>query len=148
MTLQEQLSEDLTQALKSKDQLRTGVIRLVKAAIQYKEIELKGELDEADMAKLLVTLVKQRREAAECYHQANRDDLARKELQEITIIERYQPQAISEEELAETVRAVIQQTGATTIKDMGRVMKEAMSQLAGKPVDGKRVNELVRATLQ
>ena len=148
MSLNDELAEDLKRALKSKEQLRTDVIRMMKAAIQNKEIELKRELDDAELSRVMTTLIKQRRDAAEQYQKANRDDLAKKELQEITIIEGYLPKALSEEQIVQIIQTVIQEAGAQTAKDMGPVMKAVMARLAGQPVDGKRVSELVRARLQ
>ncbi len=118
---------------------------MMKAAMQNKEFEVGRQLNEAETAKVFTTLVTQRKEAAEQYHKAGRDDLARKEF---SVIEGYLPQAVSEEEIAHTLNAVIQELGATTPKDTGPVMKAVMAKLAGKSADGKRVNELVRARLQ
>ena len=148
MSLHDDLAEDLKQALKSKEQLRTDVIRMIKAAIQNKEIELKRDLDDAELTRAMTTLMKQRRDAAEQYQKANREDLATKELREIAIIEGYLPKALSEEEIVQVIQAVIQETGAQSPKDMGPVMKAVMAKLAGQPVDGKRVSELVRTRLQ
>jgi uncharacterized protein YqeY len=148
MSLHERLAEDLKLAMKARDQLRVDVIRMIKAAILNKELELKKELDDADLTKVMTTLVKQRKEAVEQYQKAKRDDLAGKELQEISIIEAYLPKALSEEEILQLIDAVIGETGAKTLKEMGAVMKAVMVRLAGQPVDGKRVNELVRSKLQ
>lgn len=148
MSLQDRLSEDLKQAMKAKDQLRIDVIRMIKAAILNKEVELKRELDDTEMSRVMTTLVKQRREAAEQYQKANRDDLAKKELKEISIIEDYLPRPLSQEEIAQLIQNVIRETGSTSPKDMGNVMKVVMSRLAGQPVDGKQISELVRAKLQ
>ncbi len=148
MSLDDQLLEDLRQAMRSKEQLRVDVIRMMKAAIQTKQLDLKRELDDAELTKVMTTLIKQGKEAAELYSKAKRDDLAAKELQEIGIIERYLPQAVSEEELAQVVRTVIEETAAQGLKDLGTVMKTVMARLAGRPVDGKRVSELVRGRLQ
>ena len=148
MSLHDDLAEDLKQALKSKEQLRTDVIRMIKAAIQNKEIELKRDLDDPELTRVMTTLMKQRKDAAEQYQKANREDLATKELREIAIIEGYLPKALSEEEIVQVIQAVIQESGAQSPKDMGPVMKAVMAKLAGQPVDGKRVSELVRTRLQ
>jgi len=148
MSLQDRLSEDLKQAMKAKDQLRMDVIRMIKAAVFNKELELKKSLDDAEMSRVMTTLIKQRKEAVEEYQKAKRDDLAGKELKEIAIIEGYLPKALSPEELTQVVEAVIRETGAATLKDMGNVMKAVMARLAGQPVDGKQVNEMVRSKLQ
>ena len=148
MSLDDELAEDLKRALKSKEQLRADVIRMMKAAIQNKEIELKRDLDDAELTRVMTTLIKQRRDAAEQYQKANREDLAKKELQEFTIIEWYLPKALSEEQLVQIIQTVIQEAGAQTARDMGPVMKAVMARLAGQLVDGKRVSELVRTRLQ
>ncbi len=148
MSLDDQLLEDLRQAMRSKEQLRVNVIRMMKAAIQTKQLDLKRELDDAELTKVMTTLIKQGKEAAELYSKAKRDDLAAKELQEIGIIERYLPQAVSEEELVQVIRTVVEETAAQGLKDLGTVMKTLMARLAGRPVDGKRASELVRGQLQ
>jgi uncharacterized protein YqeY len=147
MSLMDRLAGDLKDAMRARDQLRMDVIRMVKAAIMNKEIELKKSLDDAEMSRVMTTLVKQRREAVEQYQKAKRDDLARKELQEISIIESYLPKALSREEIAAIIDAVAKETGAATIKEMGLVMKAVMARLAGQPVDGKQVSDLVRTRL-
>jgi uncharacterized protein YqeY len=148
MSLHDRLSEDLKQAMRAKDQLRMDVIRMIKAAVLNKELELKKNLDDAEMSRVMTALVKQRREAAEQYQKAQRDDLAGKELREITIIEGYLPKALSQEEIAQVVETAIRETGATALKDMGNVMKAAMARLAGQAVDGKQISDLVRVKLQ
>jgi uncharacterized protein YqeY len=148
MSLDDQLLEDLRQAMRSKEQLRVNVIRMMKAAIQTKQLDLKRELDDAELTKVMTTLIKQGKEAAELYSKAKRDDLAAKELQEIGIIERYLPQAVSEEELVQVIHTVVEETAAQGLKDLGTVMKTVMARLAGRPVDGKRASELVRGQLQ
>ncbi len=148
MPLHEDLSEDLKQAMKMKEQLRVDVIRMIMAALQNKELELKRQLDEAETTRTLTTLVKQRKEAAELYQKANRVDLLDKEMKEIAIVEQYLPKAPSEEEITQVIQTVIQETGAKTRGEMGQVMKTVMTRLGGRPVDGKRVSELVRAALQ
>ncbi len=148
MSLHDRLSEDLKGAMKAKDQLRTSVIRMIKAAVLNKELELKKNLDDAEMSRVMTTLVKQRQESVEQYQKAKRDDLAGKELQEISIIEGYLPKALSQEEIVQVVESVIRETSATTLKDMGPVMKGVMARLAGQPVDGKQISDLVRSKLQ
>ncbi len=148
MSLDDQLLEDLRQAMRSKEQLRVNVIRMMKAAIQTKQLDLKRELDDAELTKVMTTLIKQGKEAAELYSKAKRDDLAAKELREIGIIERYLPQAVSEEELVQVIHTVVEETAAQGLKDLGTVMKTVMARLAGRPVDGKRASELVRGQLQ
>ena len=148
MSLHDRLSEDLKGAMKARDQLRTSVIRMIKAAVLNKELELKKNLDDAEMSRVMTTLVKQRQESVEQYQKAKRDDLAGKELQEISIIEGYLPKALSQEEIVQVVESVIRETSATTLKDMGPVMKAVLARLAGQPVDGKQISDLVRSKLQ
>lgn len=148
MSLFDRLSEDLKQAMRSKDQLRMDVIRMIKAAALNKEIELKKDLDDADLSRIMTQLIKQRKESVEQYQKAKRDDLAGKELKEIAIIEGYLPKALSADEIAQAVSAAIQETGATSLKDMGSVMKAVMAKLAGQTVDGKQVSDLVRTKLK
>jgi hypothetical protein len=147
MSLQDRLTNDLKEAMKAKDQLRMDVIRMIKAAALNKEIELKKTLDDADMSKIMTVLVKQRRESIEQFQKAKRDDLAAKEIKEIAIIESYLPQAASAEDIAQAVEAAIKETGASSMKDMGNVMKAAMAKLAGLTVDGKHVSDLVKSKL-
>lgn len=147
MSLRDRLAEDLKLAIKSRDQLRMDVIRLIKAAILNKELELKKDLDDAEMTRLMTTLIKQRRESITQYQKAGRLDLAEKEQQEIAIIETYLPQAVSETEIETLIESVIAETGARSLKEMGTVIKTIMGRLAGRPVDGKRVSDLVRAKL-
>ncbi|MGC3973490.1 MAG: GatB/YqeY domain-containing protein [Nitrospira sp.] len=148
MSLHDRLSEDLKSAMKSRDQLRMDVIRMIKAAVQYKEVELKQDLDDAGMSRIMTTLIKQRREAAEQFEKGNRQDLAAKERQEISIIESYLPAAVSADEMANIVAQVIKESGASSLKDMGQVMKAVMGRLAGQSVDGKVVSDLVKTALQ
>jgi uncharacterized protein YqeY len=148
MSLSNRLSDDLKVAMKARDQLRMDAIRMVMAALKNKEFELKKELDEAEASRVLLTLVKQRKEAAELYQKGKREDLADKELKEITIIEGYLPKALSQEEIIKIVESAVQEAGPVTMKDMGKVMKAVMAKLAGQPVDGKQLSDLVRARLQ
>jgi uncharacterized protein YqeY len=147
-SLHDRLSEDLKHAMKARDQLRMDTIRMIKSALFNKEFELKKELDEAEMSRVLTVLVKQRKEAAEQYQKAKRDELVEKELKEIVIVEGYLPRALSQEEITQIIESVIQETGAATAKDMGNVMKAVMAKLAGQAVDGKLISDLVRARLK
>ncbi|HRC42669.1 MAG TPA: GatB/YqeY domain-containing protein [Nitrospira sp.] len=148
MSLHDRLTEDLKSAMKSRDQLRMDVIRMIKAAVQYKEVELKQDLDDAAMSRIMTTLIKQRKEAAEQFEKGHRQDLATKERQEISIIESYLPAALSLDELARIVDSVVKESGAASLKDMGQVMKAVMARLAGQSVDGKVVSDLVKSVLQ
>ena len=147
MSLKQRLLSDLTASMKAQDALRTSTLRMAKAALQNREIEKGGELDEEEMAKLLRSLVKQRRDSVEQYEKGGRQDLADKEKAEIEIIDNYLPQAATQAEIETAVSAAITETGASSIKDMGKVMKAAQAALAGKNADGRTVSEIVKAKL-
>lgn len=147
MSLYDRLTEDLKFAMKSRDQLRMDVIRMIKAAVLNKEVELKRDLDDAEMSRVMTTLVKQRRESIEQFEKAQRQELAAKERQEIEIIESYLPKPLSPEELETIVTSVIADTGSRSIKDLGAVMRAVMARLGGQTVDGKLVSELVKRKL-
>ncbi|MBL8036461.1 MAG: GatB/YqeY domain-containing protein [Nitrospira sp.] len=147
MSLYDRLTEDLKLAMKSRDQLRMDVIRMIKAAVLNKEVELKRDLDDAEMSRVMTTLVKQRRESVEQFEKAQRQELAAKERQEIEIIEAYLPKPISPEALETLVTSVVADTGSRSMKDMGAVMKVVMARLGGQTVDGKHVSELVKRKL-
>jgi uncharacterized protein len=148
MSLRDRLTEDLKLAMKARDQLRMDVIRMIKAAVLNKEVEVRKDLDDAEMSRIMTTMIKQRKESVEQYEKGNRAELAAKERQEISIIESYLPKAVSPQQLAEIVDAAIRETGAGSLKDMGTVMKAVMTRLAGQPADGKQVSDLVRSKLQ
>lgn len=147
MSLKQQLISDLTTSMKAQDAPRTSTLRMVKAAVMNREIEKGGEMDEEEMMKLLRSLVKQRRDSVEQYEKGGRQELADKEQSEIEIIEAYLPQAASRDEIEAAVAAAIAETGAASIKDMGKVMKTVQAALAGKNADGRAVSELVKAKL-
>lgn len=147
MSLHDRLSDDLKTAMKARDQLRMDVIRMIKAALLNKEIELKKNLDDAEMSKVMTTMLKQRRESIEQYQKAKRDDLAAKEIKEIAIIEGYLPKAASTEDITQAIDAAVKETGASSMKDMGNLMKAVMVKLAGQTVDGKQVSDLVKSRL-
>lgn len=147
MALVERIAKDLTAAMKAKDAPRTAVLRMAKAAIMNKQIEKKGELDDAEAVKLLQTLVKQREESAEQFGKAGRQELVDKEQAEIAVLRGYLPREAGEAEIAAAVEKAVAETGAASMKDMGRVMKAALSALAGASVDGKKVNEAVKKRL-
>ncbi len=147
MSLSDRLTEDLKQAMKSRDQLRMDVIRMVKAAVLNKEFELKRDLDDAEMSRVMTTLVKQRRESVEQFEKAQRTELAAKERKEIEIIESYLPKPLSPQELEAIVVAVVAETGSRTQKDMGVAMKAVMARLAEQSVDGKQISDLVKSKL-
>lgn len=138
---------DLTQAMKAKDESRRDTLRMVKANLMNRQIEKGGELTDEEVTKALQSLVKQRRDSIEQYQNAGRNDLADKEAAEIAVIEAYLPQAASADEIASAVDAAVASTGASSMKDMGTVMKAALANLAGKTADGKAVSEAVKAKL-
>jgi len=147
MNLSEQIVSDLTASMKAQDAQRTSTLRMVKAAMMNRKIEKGAELDDDEMQKLLRSLVKQRRDSIEQYEKAGRQELVDKEQAEIDVIETYLPQAASAAEIEAAVSAAIAETGATSIKDMGRVMKAAQAALAGKNADGKAVADTVKTKL-
>ena len=147
MGLKDQIIADLTSAMKAKDADRTGTLRMVKASLMNRQIEKGGELGDDEVTKALQSLVKQRRDSIEQYEKAGRSELAAKEAAEISVIEAYLPQAASKDEIEAAVTAALQETGASSMKDMGNVMKAAMLKLAGKPADGRVVSETVKAKL-
>jgi uncharacterized protein YqeY len=146
--LRDRINEDLTNAMKAKAAGRLSVLRMMKAAVKNKEIEVRGELDDAAVIQVLSTLIKQRKDSIAQYTQGGRQDLADKEAAEIPIIEEYLPAAVTDAEIAEVVEEVVRTSGASSIKDMGAVMKQCMARFSGKLVDGKKVNALVRARLE
>ena len=147
MSLKQQIISDLTSSMKAQDAPRTSTLRMVKAAVMNREIEKGGELDDDEMGKLLRSLVKQRRDSVEQYEKGGRAELAAKEQTEIDVIEAYLPQAASREEIEAAVATAISETEASSMKDMGRVMKTVQAALAGKNADGRTVSEIVKAKL-
>ena len=147
MTLKDKIISDMTAAMKAKDAARTSTLRMVKAAIMHREKEGGGELTDEDVTKLLRSQVKQRRDSVEQYQKAGRQELVDKEAAEIAVIEEYLPQAASEAEIEQAVNAAVAETGATSMKEMGGVMKAAIAKLAGKNADGKLVSETVKKKL-
>jgi len=147
MTLSEQITRDIAEAMKAKDQARLSPLRMAKAALMNGEVSKGRALEEAEAQQVLASLIKQRRDSIEQFGAAGRQDLVDKETAEIGVLEKYAPPSASAAELEQAVAAAIAETGATTPKDMGRVMKAVMGALAGKSVDGKAVNELVKKKL-
>ena len=149
MALSDKVNADITAAMKAKDAARTSTLRMAKAAIMNKEIDKKGALDDAETARLLQGLVKQREDAAEQYAKAGRTDLAEKEGAELALREAYLPAEVSDAEIAAAVDKAVAETQASSLKDMGKAMKAALAalQASGKAVDGKRVNEAVKKKL-
>ncbi len=147
MSLKDQIIADMTAAMKAKDVARTSTLRMLKAAMVNREIEKGGELDDEELSKLLRSQLKQRRDSVDQYQKGGRQDLAEKETAEIAVIEGYLPRAAAAEEIEQAVAAAIAETGATSMKEMGAVMKAAMVLLAGKNPDGRTVSETVKKKL-
>jgi uncharacterized protein len=147
MSVSEQIQKDIVTAMKSKDELRLSVLRMVKAAFQLKEVEKLRKLDDAESIQLLQTLVKQRKESIEQFGKGGRNDLVEKEAAELKILEGYLPAGASEAEMDSAVSQAIASTGATSMKQMGAVVKAAKDALTGKAVDGRALSDLVRARL-
>ena len=148
MPLVDQISRDMTEAMKAREAERLSALRMVKAALQLRGTELSGVVDDTEAARVLNTLLKQRRDAADQYRAAGREEQAIKEENEARIIQSYLPAAAGEGEIVAAVEAAISETGATSIKDMGAVMKAARAKLEGKTIDGKMLGELVKAKFQ
>lgn len=149
MSLKEKIVSDLTAAMKAKDANRLGTLRMVKAALMNEENKrgVGVVLTDEEITKILNSLVKQRKDAIEQFTANGRTELAEKEQGELTVLEEYLPQAASADEIANAVTAAISETGASSMKDMGAVMKATLAKLAGKTVDGKLVSETVKAKL-
>ena len=147
MALMERIQNDLTDAMRSKDELRLSVLRMIKSALKYKEVEKVRPLEDAEAIQVLQTLVKQRRESVEQFTQGGRQDLADKETKEIGILETYLPAAASDSDMSAAIDAAITETGANSPKAMGAVIKAAKVRLEGKTVDGKALSDRVRERL-
>ena len=149
MSLIEKIQQDITAAMKARDEQRLSTLRMVKAALKNREIEKMGPLDDKESQAMLSTLIKQRKDSVEQFLKGGRKEMADKEAAEIKLIETYMPKAAGEEEVVAGVKAVIAEMGSPTMKDMGTVMKNSMArfQAAGLRVDGKQVSEVVKREL-
>lgn len=147
MALAEDVNRAITDAMRAKDQIKLVALRMLKTALMNREIERGRALDDTEARQVVAALVKQRRDSVAQFLKGGRKDLADKETAEIVILEGYLPPAVDSAELERVIDAAIASTGATSSKDMGRVMKAVMTSLAGKTIDGKTVNELVRRKL-
>jgi uncharacterized protein len=146
-TFIERISQDIAAAMRAKDQLRLGALRMAKAALMNREVERGRPLDAAESQQVMASLIKQRRDSIEQFRRGGRDDLADKEAAEIVTLEGYLPAPLEQAALERIVDEAIAETGASGAKDLGRVMKAVMPKLAGQIVDGKAVNEIVRRKL-
>jgi uncharacterized protein len=149
LTISERITQDVTAAMKARDEHRLSTLRMVKSAIKNKEIDKRAPLDDQEALAVLSTLIKQRKDSIEQFTKGGRKELADKEAAEIVIIEGYMPKAAGEEEIASVVRSTISEMGTPTMKDMGAVMKNSMAKFAasGTRVDGKVVSETVKKLL-
>ena len=147
MRLTDKINADITAAMKSKEPARLSSLRMMKAALMNKNVEKGRDLEDAEVLQVFSSLVKQRRDSIEQFSKAGRTDLVAKETAEIAVLEEYLPPAASVEEIDAAVAAAVAETGATSAKDIGKVMKAVMPKLAGKNADGRTVNESVRRTL-
>lgn len=147
MQLIDKISQDMTAAMRARDQARLMPLRMAKAALMNREVEKGRALDEAEAQAVMASLIKQRRDSVEQFRSAGREDLASKESAEITTLEAYLPPPIDPAEIERAVDEAVRETGATSAKDLGRVMKAVMPKLAGRAADGKAINEVVRRKL-
>jgi uncharacterized protein YqeY len=147
MALNDQVSADIAAAMKARDASRLSALRMLKAAVMNKSVEKGRDLDDAEILQVVASLVKQRRDSIEQFAKAGRTDLVEKETGEIAVLQTYLPPSATHEEINAAVAEAITETGATSAKDLGKVMKAVMPKLAGKNADGKAVNEAVRRTL-
>jgi uncharacterized protein YqeY len=147
MTIVEQVAQDMTQAMKARDEQKLSTLRMMKAALKNKEIEKRSALDDKEAMAVLNTMIKQRKDSIDAFTKGGRQELADKEALEIKVIESYLPKSLGEEEIVAAVRATIAEMGAPTMKDMGTVMKATMAKFAGARVDGKLVSETVKREL-
>lgn len=146
MSLKDQLTSDMKEAMRAKQAERLGTIRQLRSAIKNKEIDLKAELDDAAIIAVIGTLVKQRRESAQMYSENDRPELAAKEEAELVVLQQYLPAQLSEAEVRDIVTAVIAEVGATSARDIGKVMPQVMARTKGT-AEGKLINQLVRECL-
>lgn len=146
MSLQEQISAALTDAMRARDEVKMATLRLVLTAIKKREKEARSLLEDQEVISVITTQIKQRRESIEQYRKAGREDLAQTEENELQILQGYMPEQVSEEEISNTLDEIIAEVGAVSMKDMGKVMKAAMAKLAGK-AEGGAINAMVKEKL-
>jgi uncharacterized protein YqeY len=147
MKLFDRIGQDITAAMRAKDQARLAPLRMAKAALMNREVEKGRALEEPEVDQVIASLIKQRRDSIEQFTKGGRPELAAREAAEITLLETYLPPPVDQAAIEAAVDAVVAETGASGAKDLGRVMKGVMSRLAGQTVDGKVVNQLVRQKL-
>ena len=146
MSLQNEISSALKDAMRARDEAKLASLRLVLTAMKKREKEVRRSLEDQEIILVISTQIKQRRESIDQYRKAGREDLAKAEEKELQVLQAYMPEQLSDEEMSQTVDEVIAEVGAVSMKDMGKVMKAAMSKLAGR-ADGRAINEMVKAKL-
>ena len=147
MSLMQKISADMTAAMRNKDQARLAPLRMAKAALMNREVEKGRALEEAEAEQVIASLIKQRRDSIEQFSRGGREDLSAREAAEVVVLEAYLPPPMDPAAIEAAIDAVVAETGAAGVKDLGRVMKGVMARLAGQTVDGKVVNEAVRRKL-
>ena len=147
MSLMQKISEDMTAAMRNRDQARLAPLRMAKAALMNREVEKGRELDETEAQQVIASLIKQRRDSAEQFTKGGRPELAARETAEIATLETYLPPPIDPAEIEKAVDEAVKETGATSAKDLGKVMKAVMNRLSGRGADGRVINEAVRRKL-
>ena len=147
MTIQERMQKEMVESMKAHEELRLSVLRMMKTAVKLKETEKRAPLDEAECVAVFSTLIKQRNESADQFRKGGREELAAKEENEIKVLDEYMPKGATEEEISAAIDAAMTETGATSAKQMGLVMKAVQARLAGKRVDGKVLSEKVKSRL-
>ncbi len=146
MSLEERLVDEMKQAMKSNDKVRLSTIRMIRSAVKNKEIDLRNTLDDAEILRVIQGMVRKSEESIEQFKAGGRMDLVEKETKEIEILKSYLPQALSSEDVVRIINESIQETQASSLKDLGKVMKSVMPKLTGK-ADGKLINQLVKERL-
>jgi hypothetical protein len=147
MTLMEQIGQDMTAAMRARDPARLSALRMAKAALMNREVEKGRPLEQPEAEQVIASLIKQRRDSIEQFAKGGRADLVARETAEITTLEAYLPPPMDPAELERAVDEALAETGASSAKDLGRVMKAVMSRLAGRTIDGRAVNEIARRKL-
>ncbi len=146
MSLEERLVEEMKQAMKSNDKLRLSTIRMIRSSLKNKEIELRKKLEDEDVVKVIQVMVRKGEESVEQFQTGGRGDLVEKEKKEIEILKSFLPQPLTQEEILKIIDQSIQETQASSLKDIGKVMKSVMPKIGGK-ADGKLINQLVKERL-
>ncbi len=146
MSLEERLIEEMKGAMKSSDKLRLSTIRMIRSALKNKEIEIRKKLEDEDVVKVIQAMVRKGEESVEQFHTGGRTDLVEKEKKEIEILKSFLPQPLSQDQILKIIDQSIQETQASSLKDIGKVMKSVMPKIGGK-ADGKLINQLVKERL-